>query len=125
MDEYAKTWILQAEADIDSANHCLKGKKYYVAIFLSQQASEKALKAVIINQTEEFPKVHDLVYLAKKCDAIDLLKSCEELNAVYTETRYPTGKQIPSQKFSAEDARHYLKLAGEILLWAKKKLSNS
>src|SRR3989344_472061 len=28
--------------------------------------------------------------------------------AVYTETRYPTGGQIPSNKFSIEDARYYL-----------------
>ena len=45
--------------------------------------------------------------------------------AVYTETRYPTGGQIPSNKFSIEDARYYLKLGGEILSWAKKKLSGS
>jgi len=95
MDEYTKTWILQAEADIDSAIHSIKGKKYYVAIFLSQQAAEKALKAVIIHRKEEFPKVHDLVYLAKKCHADELLKFCEELIRIEVPSNFEGFRETP------------------------------
>jgi len=45
MDE-ARVWFSKAERDLDSARYNMKGGKHEVAAFLSQQAAEKALKAL-------------------------------------------------------------------------------
>ena len=58
-------WIRQANDDLQKAKDNLKANHYGGAAFFSQQAAEKALKSVSIKRTGEFPKIHDLVALAR------------------------------------------------------------
>ena len=60
-----REWIAKAEEDFKSAVHLLKMKDCPVGnvCFHAQQCVEKYLKALLVTQDLEFPKIHDLVEL--------------------------------------------------------------
>ena len=121
MKEETKKWIAQAERDFETAKYNLDGGKTEAGIFFLQQAAEKALKSLLIEKTGEFPKVHDLVRLGKLANmSSELLKDCEKLTLVYTETRYP---DIPEEEYAKEEIAEYQKISEEIIKWTKKQLS--
>ncbi len=110
MKEETKQWVEQAEIDLTTAKHSLSSKDYYAASFWCQQAVEKALKALCIEKTNSFPKIHDLVRLGKLAGINEaLLKNCERLAFVYIDTRYPTFTQ---DKYTQEESEEDIKTAG-------------
>ncbi len=117
MKEEFKIWLEQAKDDLKAANDSLDKGNFSWASFQAQQAAEKALKAFLIKKEMKMPRVHDLVFLAKKAGAeSSLLDDCDKLTRVYTETRYPDqAGVIPSRKFGKEIASNYLSIAEEIL----------
>ena len=60
MKEEVKRWLDKAKEDLEKAEVLLKSEHYDGAAFFSQQSAEKALKAIIIKRTNNFPKIHDL-----------------------------------------------------------------
>lgn len=124
MKEEVKRWWKMAKDDLDSAKSNFKNKKYYVCAFLSQQAVEKALKALLLGQKKELIRIHDLVILGKEVGLQkDFLDKCEQLSRVYIETRYGgIGDYVPSKKFTEQNSLHYLKIAEDILKWAGKRI---
>jgi len=114
-------WFMQAEQDLEVAKKNLKLKEWYVSAFLSQQAAEKALKAVYIKKFNDLIKVHDLVFLGRKVGVSEeILKGCGYLSRAYIESRYPGDFETPSEKFSEEEALKCIRIADEVLKWAKK-----
>ena len=63
MREEVKNWFRQAEADLRSAGNSKGCGDYYMLVFASQQAAEKALKALCLLKLKEFPKGHSIIYL--------------------------------------------------------------
>ncbi|MBS3068478.1 HEPN domain-containing protein [Candidatus Micrarchaeota archaeon] len=123
MKEDVSLWLKQSEADLDSAESLLEIKKYYASAFFSQQSTEKILKAACIKKFNELIKIHDLVFLARKLNAPeDIVNNCRYLNNVYIESRYPREIYAPAEIFSDEDAKKAIKLAKEVIKWAKKNL---
>ena len=95
MRAQTSVWIDITDDDLDAAGHCLRGDRYLWAMFMCQQAVEKAIKAVYFENTGLTPpKKHDLISLAgsasvlEKCtkEQKDLLR---RLSLYYIETRYP------------------------------------
>ncbi len=84
------------------------GKHYLWAIFLYQQALEKAFKAVYFEQNGEVPpRKHDLVALSKLTDLIGeydekRLDFLHRLTVCYIETRYPEEKAELAAKCTEE-----------------------
>ena len=119
MREETKKWFEKAKDDLKKAKDNFKMCNYDLTSFLCQQAVEKSLKAVLIERTKKFPKIHDLVRLGELVSLNKkLLKNCEKLSPVYIETRYPDiGEEDYTQEESAED----IKIAEKILKWATKK----
>ena len=116
-------WIKIAKDDLDSAESNIKSGKHYVSAFLSQQAVEKALKALLLKNQKIIIRIHDLVILGRKVNLPkDLLNKCEELSRVYIETRYGAANGIPSQKFKKEDSLKYFSIAKEVLSWVEKNI---
>lgn len=113
-----------AKDDLDSAKSNLENKKYYVCALLSQQAVEKALKALLIEKTNTLIKIHDLVILGRKVGLPnDLIKKCEQLSRVYIETRYGVvGSYIPSQKFNKHNSSELFNIAKEVIAWVEKNI---
>jgi len=121
MKEEVKKWINKAKEDFDTAKYNLDGGKTNAGVFFLQQAAEKSLKAFLIKRDNKFPKIHDLIKLGKLAGVDkELLKGCEKLSFVYTETRYPdTG----NEDYSNEEIEEYIKIAEDILKWVEEKLS--
>lgn len=53
MREEIKNGLKQAKEELDSAEKNLQIKKYYLVAFLSQQACEKGLKALLMLKTKK------------------------------------------------------------------------
>lgn len=85
-----KMWLKFAERDLRSARKNYEIWEYHVSVFLAQQAVEKALKALHIKKTGDFPKIHDLTRLARMIDAPnEIVRLCAEITPAYTATRHP------------------------------------
>ena len=121
MKEETKRWIAQAEEDFASAQATLRIGQLKVASFLCQQTVEKALKALLIDMTGTFPKIHDLVRLGRLASLeASLLKECERLTFVYVESRYP---DTSNRKYTTKETTADLASAKKMLTWVQKKLS--
>ncbi len=115
----AKEWLKRVPRDIRAARELLAGALYEESAFHSQQAIEKALKAVYIGRFDELRKVHDLTLLGKRVSLPqELLVKCAKINSYYVETRYPgTGEVV-----SKEEAKDAISAAREVLRWAQKNI---
>ena len=63
-----KVWLKQAEFDIAAAEVSYNNKFFEWACFQSQQAVEKALKAVLVHAGLRPPKMHKLAVLMSECN---------------------------------------------------------
>lgn len=116
-EEFEK-WFKQAEADMAGAKYNFDGEKYYIAVFLCEQAVEKALKALMIKEGQGLIKTHDLVRLGRKVDLPkNFFNDLAELSSLYTEARY-----IPIKEFEKEEVSNFIKFAEEVLRWIRQKI---
>lgn len=125
MKEEVLIWWEQAKSDLNAAKSSLKSKSFDWACFQAQQAAEKGLKALYIQEFSKLRKIHDLTFFAKELNAPEeVLELCFRLSPVYAETRYPgSDGKIPAKKFSEEDAKKNIQHASDILKWLAKELS--
>ncbi|HLB47196.1 MAG: HEPN domain-containing protein [Chloroflexota bacterium] len=89
-----KEWRRFAEIDRRAARHLLDAGDYDSCAFHCQQAVEKFLKAIIVQQTgERPPHVHDLLTLLRKVSGIETDEETERfigsIDTYYVGTRYP------------------------------------
>ena len=103
-------WIEKAEHDLKNAEHTLTLEEdcpFDTICFHAQQCTEKYLKALLVSQSLDFPKTHDLRVLIQlvlsrlslTLDMAELLK----LNRYSIESRYP-GDWDPIARSEAEEA---------------------
>lgn len=86
----------------------------------TQQAVEKALKALSIEKKGKFKKTHDLKLLAKEVKLpIKYIPFCEEITLAYIYTRYPIEIKV---KEMSKKAKKFIKNSEVILKWVEKKL---
>ena len=115
----AERWLRQAESDLAFAALGAREGFPAQACFTSQQAAEKALKAVLYLSGIRFAPGHSLVELLDRArtavadtDAAPLRRledSARQLDQYYIPTRYPNGLPggVPAEVFTdtqAEDA---------------------
>ena len=105
-------WLRLAQADLASAELLLTPRTVANSLFHSQQAVEKALKAVLVWHQRPFPKTHNLAVLREDCAQVapDLAASlgpAVSLTRYAVAFRYPGEPEIPT----LEDARSALRLA--------------
>lgn len=89
----AKQWLDFAMDDLDSAEIMFKAGKYNMVCFFSHQAVEKALKAFLVSQKHNPPRIHNLIDLVNLCTQYDksfesFLSKAQVLNQFYIPTRY-------------------------------------
>ena len=124
-------WLNQAKADLSTAKNSLKYEDYAWPCFLAQQVGEKSFKAL----GEEFNLRlwgHDLVDLIKELRTaitipISIENDCRALNLYYISTRYPDAftSGYPAEKFSETQAKEAIKMANEVLKFAKDKIEEN
>lgn len=119
MKKEAERWLQKAEEDYGTSSDCIKSKRHEAAAFYSQQAAEKALKAIQIQKLNKFDKVHDLLTLAKSVNAPDEINGyCIALSPYYTITRYPDVEENINER----TAKELLAKCEKVLKWASKNL---
>ena len=97
--EFVIPWIEKAENDFTAARflaETMHPMPTEIVCFHCQQAVEKYLKAFLAYNDQEPPKTHDLIELAKLCNAFNddflpLCPKCEYLVPFAVRTRYPGG----------------------------------
>jgi HEPN domain-containing protein len=123
----ARHWMLQAEEDLATARANLDAERFYAVSLFSQQAAEKALKAVLIQRHGTTPpRSHDLVRLAERAGVDpDIFPELEELTGAYAVVRYPDAAPggVPAEAIDLQAALRHLAIAEGIVAWATRHLS--
>ena len=129
MVERSIDWLKQAERDLENAKYELVGGYYEWTCFLSQQAAEKAVKAIfqklgceafgyaVAGLLQRLPKE----YKPSK----DLIDKAKELDKAYIPTRYPNAhpEGAPYEVYTEGEAKRMISYAEEIIKFCKDILS--
>ena len=119
-------WIKYAEADMKTALVLADISDLAAqVIFHAQQASEKSLKALIIEQGINPKKTHDLSSLIADLstqfpDLLQFAPITARLMSLYASTRYPVNLQFPQN----ESVKDFISLAEQLLQFAKDRIAN-
>lgn len=123
-----KLWWKQALIDLETAESNWETKRYYVCSFFSQQAVEKALKAIILQETKKMPpKIHRLYELSRVIltheEIKDILEKIRKVDLAYLTSRYPDlpTKKTPAEVIDSETAWNHYYDAKEVIQWLQKK----
>lgn len=123
-------WLEQAEADRKGVQLLLDGGSYHLACFVAQQVAEKALKAFIYAQGEEFVVGHSVEALSRWAAEFDpdfekLRPQVAPLDGYYIPTRYPNGlpDSIPARVYTRPVAEETARMADLLLSLVREKLA--
>lgn len=127
-DPEVAAWLEKALGDLHMAQLACDADRslWDQACFHSQQAAEKALKAMIVAYDLDLPRTHDLVFLVQLLkdrvkDSQDLEEHATVLTPYGVASRYPS---LLASETEAE-AREALRLATELCRWARRVLGSS
>ena len=87
-------WLMQAEADLQTASDSAGSNHFDAACFYSQQSAEKALKALLYQRGANPPKVHSVPKLLEEAtkfgsELSNLKEEATFLDTLYLQARYP------------------------------------
>ena len=116
--ERSKDWMDEAQGDLEHARSDVAGGYYNWACFSSQQAAEKAVKAVFqkLNAEAWGHSVADLMgELSQRYEVSEeLMNGALELDKAYIPTRYPNAHPSGSAR-----GRYTRKEAGRLITYAE------
>ena len=126
MANRAYDWLRQAEHDLKHADLSLRNEDYEWACFASQQAAEKAVKALHLYLGQE-AWGHVVAKLLRDLPIDvpdDLVEKAKVLDAYYIPARYPNGfpEGSPFEHFGKLQAQEAIKYADEILEFVRSKM---
>jgi len=124
-EEVRRLW-LQALEDLKTAEVLLEAGRFYASVFFSQQAAEKALKALYIHERAEMPpRTHNLLDLLEALGVADeaLRDAAMGLTPEYVVTRCPDAANgVPAVLYNREMAATHLYKARLIVNFVEKRL---
>ena len=128
MANRAQDWLKQAEHDLKHAELSLRDEDYEWACFASQQAAEKAVKALHLYLGQE-AWGHVIAKLLRELPVEvpnDLVEKARVLDAYYIPARYPNGfpEGAPFEHFGKLQAEEAIKYAGEIIRFVRSKMGS-
>jgi HEPN domain-containing protein len=94
MGDRFENWLNSAHSDLNAATLLLGGGQYYLVAFIAQQATEKAVKAILYRNNES-PWGHSLADLICNNDFLEDIQNLPrkgripELDIHYIMLRYP------------------------------------
>lgn len=119
-------WLAQAERDLTHARNARASGDHEWACFATQQAAEKAVKAVILGQGGQ-PWGHSAFVLVKALPASlappqAVLDACRDLDKFYITTRYPNGfpQGKPGDYFADKDSIRAIEQAEAVLAFCRR-----
>jgi len=131
-EEEARRWLVQARDEFEDADELRTRGRFYLALFLFQQATEKALKAYLVAELKSTEVLHthsitDLVGAAVRADPeFERVRASKKLDQYYVPTRYPNGLPggVPSRHYDdPEQAAEAMRLARSVLELVESKLN--
>jgi len=115
-------WLVHAEGDLHFAKLGRRDAETLpnLIAFHAQQAIEKSLKAILVEQQMEFPKTHDLEELFLLIKETGLtwpaeIERAKEFTPFAVQSRYP-GFDEPITQTELDEA---IAMAGHVLDWAR------
>ncbi len=120
MKKQAKSWLNSAYDDLKVIEKIYDDETLTNMIaFHSQQAIEKSLKAILEQYESKVPRIHNLIKLremVEKYICLEMDKTVlEQVNEVYTDTRYPSDiGLVPTGKPSLDVAQSFYEFAKNI-----------
>ena len=130
MVERSKDWLDQAERDIKQAEASMRDAFYEWACFASQQAAEKAVKALIQSLGGE-PWGHSVAalidMLPEDLKPNHLREFALELDQAYIPSRYPNAHPVgfPGSTFTKKMSERLIEYAQQILAYCRDKVSEA
>ncbi|QOJ79256.1 HEPN domain-containing protein [Infirmifilum lucidum] len=128
MREEAVRWFEQCLADLSTAEDLLRTAHYYAAAFYSQQAAEKALKALLIAsgkavRTHDLVEMLDIIERELRVSVDEIRADASKLTIHYVVSRYPdAANAVPARIYSREDAEDLLRRASRVVEWVRRHL---
>src|SRR5689334_6068757 len=106
LDETRK-WMELSRDDLQTADILIAARRYSQALFLCQQAAEKALKGFLTFHQRSFAKTHDLEELRPECVSIDsslqaVISQPRSLSKYAWRFRYPGFRYKPDENEAKE-----------------------
>jgi len=121
--------IKEANYDLVRARRSLSEGDYALSVFMSQQAIEKAFKALVIAlKRRSPPRAHDLVTLFQEIHELitlptEVIDRLPEISQYYVSARYPNaGLEVPSERINKAQAVRALEAAEVVIAIANKTL---
>ena len=124
-EKIIKNWIALSEYDLKTAEAMLTARRYVYVAFMCQQAIEKILKAVYVQEQKKTPPyTHNLSRLVELLSLSDRISSAqkeflEKLNYYYLESRYSEDLAELSQVLTEQDSVLLLKETEGIYQWLR------
>jgi len=125
----SKDWLDEAKGDLEHARNDMQGGFYNWACFSTQQAAEKAIKAVFqrIGAEAWGHSVADLLkeLARKQVVSEELMDASLELDKAYIPTRYPNAHPSgsPRSRYTKEESRRLIGYAEKIVQFCSNLLS--
>ncbi len=122
-----KDWIEQAEHDLEVAHGTRENGWYDTSVAQSQQAADKAVKALWIREKNQMVRrTHAVDDLAREVGAPpDVVAAGTRLARAYFASRYPDmGPAPPFRSINTDEANARLRDAEEIMTWVRQRLEN-
>ena len=120
MKKETEDWWKKAQYNLEKAEGNFKMNFFDETALLCQQSVEVGLKALVIDKTSSFPKIHDLVQLGKLVGVPEkILELCAKLTPAYIAARYPDSPK----DYTKEEAKKLLVYCKEVLAWIQKNLN--
>ena len=118
-----REWLNRARSNLARAKVSVSGAYLEDLCFDAQQASEKAIKAVMIGRGIDFPYIHDLARLLMTLEAYgepipDTIRRAAKLTQYALHTRYP-GLEEPVSEPEYQEA---VAIAEAVVRWAEGRL---
>jgi HEPN domain-containing protein len=130
--EEGKRWLSQASEDLKWAKLLAQEGGWHIACFLSQQITEKALKAFLYSQGEEIVIGHSVSRLCAsaasyQAEFSEKAKQWSLLDGYYIPTRYPNGLPdgIPAEVYTREAALAAVALAKDAVEYVGRLLASN
>lgn len=119
-----REWLNRAGSNLAMAKNRAPGAYLEDLCFQAQQAAEKAIKAVMISRSVDFPYVHDLALLLSMLeesgeDVPDSIRRAVGLTPYAVDTRYP-GVGQPVSEEAYQDA---IEIAEAVTRWAQARVT--
>ena len=118
-----REWLNRAKSNLALAENHIPGAYLEDLCFEAQQAAEKAVKALMIGRSIEYPYIHDLarlLSLLEKTGEIvpDTVRKAGELTVYAAVTRYP-GAVEP---ITVQQYKQAVEIAQTVVQWVEERL---